>query len=80
MFDVDELMRGDAAAMNTALNLQRQNGIISANGWLRRLGRDDQISEQDGGNALLVNGNMISLLRAMAATVPAPVPATGVAA
>jgi HK97 family phage portal protein len=74
MFDVDELMRGDSAAMGTALAAERQNGVISANGWLRRLGRDDQISDEDGGNLYLVNGNMMPMRRDPAASLDMPLP------
>lgn len=74
MFDVDELMRGDSVATNTALNLQRQNGVVSANDWLRRLGRDDQISTEDGGDLYLVNGNMMPMRRDPAASIDFPPP------
>jgi hypothetical protein len=50
-----------------ALAIQRQNGIITANEW-RELENRNRI---DGGDALLVNGNMIPVDQAAE---PAPDP------
>lgn len=58
VFAVNALIRGDSAAMNTALNLQRQNGVINANGWRRAIDMDDQIPDDQGGNDYMVNGTM----------------------
>jgi hypothetical protein len=52
-----------------ALAIQRQNGIITANEW-RELENRNRI---DGGDALLVNGNMIPVVQAAEPT-PAAVP------
>jgi hypothetical protein len=41
----------------------RQNGVLSAND-IRDLEDMNRISAEDGGNALLVNGNFISLKNA----------------
>ena len=42
----------------------RQNGWLSMND-IRGLENMNPVSEEDGGNALLVNGNMVSVRRAM---------------
>ena len=42
----------------------RQNGWLSTND-IRRLENMNPVHEEDGGNALLVNGNMVSVRRAM---------------
>lgn len=70
VFVVDSLMRGDMAATNTALNMQRQNGVISANDWLRLIDSDDHIPTDKGGDDYLVNGTMVPIRRPIA-----PVPA-----
>lgn len=77
VFVVDALVRGDMKTMNEALQLQRQNGVINANGWRRALDMDDQISEGDGGDLYLVNGNMMPMQRDPAAVVDGLPPATG---
>jgi HK97 family phage portal protein len=71
VFKVDTLIRGDMAAMNTALAAQRQNGVINANEWRRAVDMDDQIATTDGGNDYLVNGTMVPVRRPLAAE-PAP--------
>jgi len=61
--NVDALLRGDAASRGEYLQKKRQNGALSANEWK---GLDDENPiEQEGGDAYLVNGNMISLETAM---------------
>ena len=42
----------------------RQNGWLSMND-IRGLENMNPVPEEDGGNALLVNGNMVSVRRAM---------------
>lgn len=69
VFIVDALMRGDAVAVNTMLNLQRQNGVINANDWRKILDMDDQISDEDGGNLYMVNGTMMPMRRDPAAVI-----------
>jgi HK97 family phage portal protein len=61
--NVDALLRGDAASRGEYLQKKRQNGSLSANDW-RELDDENPI-EQTGGDAYLVNGNMISLETAM---------------
>jgi HK97 family phage portal protein len=58
-FNVDALLRGDAAARAQYLNTKRQNGIINANEW-RELDDENPI-EGVVGEAYLVNGAMISV-------------------
>jgi len=75
VFIVDSLLRGDMAAINEALSTQRQNGVITANQWLKALDYDNQISDEDGGNEYLVNGTMMPMKRDPAAAIdftPAP--------
>jgi HK97 family phage portal protein len=57
-FNVDSLLRGDAAARAQYLNTKRQNGVISANEW-RELDDENPI-EGIAGEVYLVNGNMIA--------------------
>lgn len=54
-FLIDGLLRGDAYTRAQALAIQRQNGVITANEW-REIENRNPI---DGGDGLLVNGNMI---------------------
>lgn len=61
--NVDALLRGDAASRGEYLQKKRQNGALSANEW-KELDDENPI-EQVGGDAYLVNGNMISLETAM---------------
>jgi len=61
--NVDALLRGDAASRGEYLQKKRQNGALSANEW-KDLDDENPI-EQEGGDAYLVNGNMISLETAM---------------
>ena len=44
----------------------RQNGWLSTND-IRDLENMNPVPDEDGGNALLVNGNMVSVRRAMSA-------------
>lgn len=61
--NVDALLRGDAASRATYLNMKRQNGALSADEW--REYDDENPTGAAGGDAYLVNGNMISLETAM---------------
>lgn len=72
-FLVDALLRTDPKARAEALALKRQNGIINANEW-RRLDNENPI-EGPGGEAYLVNGNMVPVTRALEP--PPPPPAFG---
>jgi HK97 family phage portal protein len=73
-FDREVMIRGDLKSRMDAMAVARQNGIYSANDILRRLG-ENTISEADGGNAYLVNGNMIPANTAGQTQQPAPQPA-----
>jgi HK97 family phage portal protein len=63
-FSVSGLLRGDTAARTAYFNSMRQNGVMSAND-IREKEDMNRIAEEDGGNAFLCNGNMISLRVAM---------------
>ena len=80
VFKVDTLIKGDAAAMNAALQTQRQNGVITANDWRRALDMDDQIASEDGGNRYYVNSAMVPMQGAAPEPAPAPIAPTGAAA
>jgi len=59
-FNVDGLLRGDYASRMTGYATARQNGWISAND-IRELEDMDPIPAEEGGDLLLVNGNMLPL-------------------
>jgi len=69
-FNMDGLMRGDYKSRMEGYAIARQNGWMSAND-IRELENLNPMSEEDGGNAYLVNGNMISVHQA--ATSPEPI-------
>lgn len=78
VFIVNALLRGSFLEQQNALAVQRQNGAISTNDW-RRLNEMNTISEADGGDLYLVNGNMMPLKRDPAAMIePMPAPTGGV--
>ena len=58
-FNVDSLLRGDTKTRAEALAIKRQNGVISSNEW-RALDELNPVDDS-AGDALLVNGNMISI-------------------
>ena len=59
-FNVDGLLRGDYESRMNGYATARQNGWISANAI--KAGENlSQISEEDGGNLYLINGNMTKL-------------------
>ena len=60
VFNMDGLMRGDYKSRMEGYAIARQNGWLSAND-IRELENLNPISEAEGGNAYLVNGNMISI-------------------
>lgn len=68
-FVVDALVQADIATRNNALQVQRQNGVISANDWKRAIDSDDLIAEEDGGNLHMVNAAMVPMRRDPAATI-----------
>lgn len=59
-FNVDGLLRGDYESRMNGYATARQNGWMSAND-IRALENLDKISEEDGGNLYLINGNMTKL-------------------
>jgi HK97 family phage portal protein len=64
-FNVNALLRGDSASRGAYYNTMRQNGIYSAN-EIRAFEDMNKISAEEGGDAYLVNGNMISMKHAEA--------------
>ncbi|GAB2022130.1 phage portal protein [Pseudolactococcus yaeyamensis] len=59
-FNVDGLLRGDYQSRMTGYATGRQNGWMSAND-IRELENLDRISESEGGDLYLINGNMLPL-------------------
>ena len=59
-FNVDGLLRGDYQSRMNSYAVGRQNGWMSAND-IRELENMDKISEEQGGDLYLVNGNMIKM-------------------
>ncbi len=80
-FNMDGLMRGDYKSRMEGYAIARQNGWMSAND-IRELENLNPLPEEEGGNAYLINGNMIPitlaginlLVSAMKATEPEPEP------
>ncbi len=62
-FNVEGLLRGDYQSRMTGYATARQNGWMSAND-IRSLEDMDLITDADGGNLYLINGNMLPLSRA----------------
>ena len=65
-FNVDGLLRGDYKTRMEGYQIARQNGWMSAND-IRRLEDMELISEDEGGDLYLINGNMMKLEDAGAA-------------
>ena len=65
-FNLEGLLRGDYKSRMDGYAIARQNGWMSAND-IRELENLDRISEEDGGDLYLVNGNMVPLVDAGAA-------------
>lgn len=59
-FNVDGLLRSDYQSRMNGYAVGRQNGWMSAND-IRELENMDKISEEQGGDLYLVNGNMIKM-------------------
>ena len=59
-FNIDGLMRGDYKSRMEGYAIARQNGWMSAND-IRALENMNPMSEEDGGNTYLVNGNMLPI-------------------
>ena len=62
-FNVEGLLRGDYEGRMNGYATARQNGWMSAND-IRELENLDRISEEDGGDLYLINGNMLPLSKA----------------
>lgn len=74
--NLDGLMRGDYKSRMEGYAIARQNGWLSAND-IRDLENLNPISDEEGGNAYLINGNMIPISLAGSSLVNAPAaPAT----
>lgn len=69
-FNIDGLMRGDYKSRMEGYAIARQNGWMSAND-IRALENQNPIPKEEGGDAYLVNGNMIPITTAMKAQNPA---------
>lgn len=63
-FNIDGLMRGDYKSRMEGYAIARQNGWMSAND-IRALENLNPIPKEEGGDAYLVNGNMIPITTAM---------------
>ena len=63
-FNMDGLMRGDYKSRMEGYAIARQNGWMSAND-IRELENQNPIPASEGGDAYLVNGNMISISSAL---------------
>ena len=73
-FNMDGLMRGDYKSRMEGYAIGRQNGWLNAND-IRELENMNPIPDEEGGNAFLVNGNMVSIRVAMQDhTLPASTP------
>ena len=59
-FNVDGLLRGGYESRMNGYATARQNGWMSAND-IRQLENLDRISEKEGGDLYLINGNMTKL-------------------
>ena len=59
-FNIDGLMRGDYKSRMEGYAIARQNGWMSAND-IRALENMNPISSEEGGDAYLINGNMIPI-------------------
>ena len=62
-FNIDGLMRGDYKSRMEGYAIARQNGWMSAND-IRALENLNSIAAEEGGDAYLVNGNMIPISQA----------------
>ena len=59
-FNVDGLLRGDYLSRMNGYSIGVQNGFLSPN-CVRELENMNLIPEEEGGNAFMVNGNMLKL-------------------
>lgn len=63
-FNLTGLLRGDTVSRTAYFSMMRQNGVMNAN-EIREKEEMNLIPAEDGGEAYLCNGNMISLKTAM---------------
>lgn len=63
-FNTNKLLKGDTVARTAYYNTMRQNGVFNADD-IRDLEDLNKLPKGTGGDAYLVNGNMISLANAM---------------
>ena len=66
-FNVEGLLRGDYQSRMNGYAIGRQNGWMSAND-IRELENLNPLSDEEGGNLYLVNGNMIPITMTAAGT------------
>ena len=66
-FNLDGLMRGDYKSRMEGYAIARQNGWMSAND-IRELENLNPLSDEEGGNLYLVNGNMVPITMTAADT------------
>ena len=59
-FNASALMRGDYKSRMDGYSIGIQNGFFSVND-VRRMENMDPISQEDGGDLYLINGNMLPL-------------------
>ncbi|MBQ9631375.1 MAG: phage portal protein, partial [Lachnospiraceae bacterium] len=64
-FNLDGLMRGSYKERMEGYAIGRQNGFLSAND-IRRLENQNPIPVEEGGDAYLVNGNMLPIATILA--------------
>lgn len=57
-FNLDSILRADFKSRQEGLQIQRQNGVISANEW-REVEQMNPIAEDDGGESYLYPANMM---------------------
>jgi HK97 family phage portal protein len=74
-FYVDSILRGDSKTRNEVLQIQRQNGIITANDW--REAEDMNPSDDESADKLLVNSAMVAANVVMNPPEPQPIPKGG---
>lgn len=71
-YDTEPLTRGDFKSLQEALQIQRQNGVINANEWRRRVKLNPR--EDDAGDDYYIASNMLNTSRPEANPQPQPKP------
>lgn len=64
-FNIDGLMRGDYKSRMEGYAIARQNGWMNTND-IRKLENMNLVPDEEGGNAYLINGNMVPLTYSLA--------------